>query len=95
LVVGLLGTFPRAAFDFVFFFLLHEPLQACSLGVVFYMGSEDGASQQNMAGCCMSIYDIWHGHVHLSRYHNMAEIQVSKSTDVLRWILHLHLVVAA
>ena len=33
--------------------------------MVFYMGSEEAHhKEQNMAGCCMSIYDISHGHVH-------------------------------
>ncbi len=31
-----------------------------------YIDSEEAHhKEQNMAGCCMSIYDIWHGHVRI------------------------------
>ena len=45
-----------------------------------------------MVGCCMSIYDIWHGHVHQN--YSMEEACLSHSADILHEILHLHLVVA-
>lgn len=45
-----------------------------------------------MVGCCMSIYDTWHGHVHRSitswQRHDCQQRQI------LRMILHLHLMVA-
>jgi hypothetical protein len=57
-----------------FVFLLHEPLQACSIRCFTWVQKKAHHKEQNMAGCCMSIYDIWHGHMH--QYYSTAEARL-------------------